>query len=225
MSTNPSRLSARPDPAAHHAPPAERGLHPLRLGQGRDGLLYVPTQHPLDGPRPLLVTCHGAGSSASHSIAPFVDAAEEHGIILLACDSRAPTWDVIHGGYGPDVQFIDQALALVFSRVAIDPAHLALDGFSDGASYALSLGLGNGDLFSHLLAFSPGFLAPAAQVGKPCIFVSHGTDDRVLPIDRCGRVIRRQLEGAGYDLHYREFAGGHTVPPEVQAEALAWWLG
>ncbi|MFC6592325.1 alpha/beta hydrolase [Deinococcus lacus] len=120
---------------------------------------------------------------------------------------------------------MDRALQLVFSRYAVDPAHLALDGFSDGASYALSLGLGNGDLFSHLLGFSPGFLAPAGQVGRPRIFVSHGTADRVLPVERCGRVIRDQLRGAGYDLHYREFAGGHTVPSEVQAEALAWWLG
>lgn len=228
MTTHPARLSARPDPVAHHAVPAERGLLPLGLGlglgQGRDGLLYVPTTHPLTGPRPLLVACHGAGSTASHSIRPFVDAAEQHGLILLACDSRGGTWDVIRGGYGPDVEFIDRALELVFSRYPIDPHYLALDGFSDGASYALSLGLGNGDLFSHLLGFSPGFLAPAAQVGQPRIFVSHGTADPVLPIDRCGRVIREQLEGAGYDLHYMEFEGGHTVPPEVQQVALAWWL-
>lgn len=216
-----ARLSARP--RQDLPPPAERGLLPLGLGQGRDGLLYIPQQHPLEGPRPLLVACHGAGSTASHSIRPFVEAAEQRGLILLACDSRAQTWDAIRGGWGPDVQFIDRALQLVFSQCSIDPQHLALDGFSDGASYALSLGLGNGDLFSHLLGFSPGFLAAAGQVGRPKIFVSHGTADRVLPVERCGRVIRKQLTGAGYDLHYTEFEGGHTVPPVVQAEALEWW--
>ena len=221
MTSDAARLSARPDPTL--PPPGECGLLPLNLGSSRDGLLYVPEKHPLDGPRPLLVACHGAGSQASHSIRPFVDAAERYGLILLACDSRGGTWDVIRSGYGPDVQFIDRALELVFSRCAIDPQKLALDGFSDGASYALSLGLNNVDLFSHLLGFSPGFLAPAGQVGKPRIFVSHGTADRVLPIDRCGRVIRDQLTRAGYDLHYTEFEGGHTVPPEVQEEALGWW--
>ncbi len=221
MPADPARLSARP---RQDLPvPAGRGLLPLGLGTGRDGLIYVPETHPLEGPRPLLVACHGAGSQASHSIKPFVEAAEQRGLILLACDSRGGTWDVIRGGYGPDVEFIDRALQLVFSRYSIDPAHLALDGFSDGASYALSLGLSNGDLFSHLLAFSPGFLAPAGQVGQPKIFVSHGTADRVLPIDRCGRVIRQQLTQAGYDLHYTEFEGGHTVPPQVQQEALKWW--
>ena len=45
------------------------------------------------------------------------------------------------------------------------------------ASYALSLGIANGNLFSHVLAFSLGFLAPASQTGSPRIFVSHGTQD------------------------------------------------
>jgi phospholipase/carboxylesterase len=35
---------------------------------------------------------------------------------------------------------------------------VALGGFSDGASYALSLDLTNGDLFASLIAFSPGFI-------------------------------------------------------------------
>ncbi|SEJ81336.1 phospholipase/carboxylesterase [Deinococcus reticulitermitis] len=219
---HPARLRARPDPSAACPPPEVRGLIPLNLGGARDGLLYVPQRHPLEGPRPLIVACHGAGSEASHSVRPFVNAAEERGLLLLACDSRAGTWDMIRGGYGPDVAFIDRALSLVFSHYAVDPARLVLDGFSDGASYALSLGLGNGDLFSHLMAFSPGFLAPAAQLGRPRVFVSHGTADRVLPIERCGRVVARELRAAGYDLHYTEFEGGHTVPPGVQREALEW---
>jgi len=51
---------------------------------------------------------------------------------------------------------------------------VAIQGFSDGASYALSLGLTNGDLFTHVIAFSPGFAAPAEQRGRPRIYVSHG---------------------------------------------------
>ncbi len=45
-------------------------------------------------------------------------------------------------------------------------------GFSDGASYALSLGVPNGDLFTHIVAFSPGFMRlpdqePAGGGRKP----------------------------------------------------------
>src|ERR687890_28697 len=91
--------------------------------------------------------------------------------------------------------------------------------FSDGASYALSLGINNGDLFTDVLAFSPGFMAPSMSVGTPRFFVSHGRRDRVLPIERCSRRIVPQLERAGYEVTYREFDGGHTVPPEITLEA------
>ena len=87
-----------------------------------------------------------------------------------------------------------------------------------------SLGITNGDLFAHVLAFSPGFMMPAGQRGSPRVFVSHGTCDEVLPIDRCSRRIVPQLERAGYDTRYREFEGGHTVPPEVAREAVGWFV-
>jgi phospholipase/carboxylesterase len=131
---------------------------------------------------------------------------------------------VILGGYGPDVRFIDRALMQVFARHAIDPQHLAIGGFSDGASYALSLGLANGGLFSHILAFSPGFMAPSAFETGPRLFIAHGTADRVLPIDRTSRRLVPHLRAAGYRLEYREFEGGHLVPPEIAVEAVAWFL-
>jgi phospholipase/carboxylesterase len=36
--------------------------------------------------------------------------ADEAGVILLAPESRGRTWDVLVGGYGPDVEFIGRAL-------------------------------------------------------------------------------------------------------------------
>jgi predicted esterase len=68
------------------------------------------------------------------------------------------------GSYGPDVDFINRSMSYVFDRYAVDPARLGIAGFSDGASYALSLGLPNGDLFSHIIAFSPGFMRPFTVV-------------------------------------------------------------
>jgi phospholipase/carboxylesterase len=166
---------------------------------------------------------HGAASRAEDVSALLEDLAERIGAILLAPNSRGYTWDVIVGGYGPDVAAIDRVLAWTFSSYAIDPARIGIGGFSDGASYALSLGLTNGDLFSHVLAFSPGFMAPAGQEGSPRIFVSHGTRDAVLPIDRCSRRIVPTLRRAGYDVAYREVDGGHAVPPEVVHDAADWF--
>ena len=100
-----------------------------------------------------------------------------------------------------------------------------LSGFSDGASYALSLGLTNGDLFTHVLAFSPGFLAPAALQGRPRLYVSHGTEDGVLPINRCSRPIVANLREYGYDLRYEEFRGAHEVPSQIIEDAVRWLVG
>jgi phospholipase/carboxylesterase len=114
-------------------------------------------------------------------------------------------------------------LEQTFASYAVDPGHVAIGGFSDGASYALSLGLTNGDLFSHVLAFSPGFAAPAGQRGAPDLYVSHGTHDEVLPIDPCSRRLVPRLREAGYAVRYREFDGPHSVPREIVADALAWF--
>jgi phospholipase/carboxylesterase len=139
--------------------------------------------------------------------------------------SRGPTWDSIldRGRYGSDIAVIDRALEHTFSRWAVDPKRVAVGGYSDGASYALSLGIANGDLFSDVFAFSPGFLAPTGRRGSPRIFVSHGTQDRWLPIDSCSRKIVPQLERNGYEVRYREFEGGHVVPPGIAREAAIWF--
>jgi predicted esterase len=56
------------------------------------------------------------------------------------------------------------------------------------------------------------------------VWVSHGTGDRVLPVDRCGRRVVRDLTTAGYEVTYDEFDGGHEVPGSSVTSALDWWL-
>ncbi len=214
------RLLARPAIPTGTAP---LGLQPLGLDGSRDGFLYVPKSYQASRPAPLVLMLHGAGGDAEGGMKPFLHLADAEGLILLAPDSRRQTWDVIFGRYGPDISFIDQALDKTFSRYAVDPEKIALEGFSDGASYALSVGLTNGDLFTHVIAFSPGFMVPAEQIGKPRLFISHGTRDSVLPINACSRKIVPQVQRAGYDVLYREFDGPHTVPPEIVRSALTWF--
>lgn len=214
------RLSARPAAVSTPGPP---GLHRLAGGEQGPSLLYAPAAYRPGRPLPLVVMLHGAGGNAQQTLPPMRLLADAAPFLLLVPQSQGQTWDVLEGGYGPDVAALDAALERLFSGYAVDPSHLALAGFSDGASYALSLGLTNGDLFSHLLAFAPGFVAPAAQHGAPQIFVAHGTRDAVLPIDRCSRRIVPQLRRAGYDVRYEEFDGPHTVPPAIIGDALAWF--
>jgi predicted esterase len=98
-------------------------------------------------------------------------------------------------------------------------------GFSDGATYALALGRANGELFSDILAFSPGFLVPVHPAGRPRIYVSHGRSDPILPIDACSRVLVPLLRRDGYEVAYREFEGSHEVPPAVAQDAVVRFVG
>ncbi len=214
------RLQARP---AAPIQTGTAGLHPLELDAKRDGLLYVPAVYSPTKPAPLILMLHGAGGNAEGGLRPFRNFADMSNLILLAVSSQRETWDVLRGAYGPDVAMIDRALTQTFQRYPIDPAHIAVEGFSDGASYALSLGLTNGDLFTHIIAFAPGFMAPASQHGAPGIFISHGTEDSVLPVDRCSRRLVPQLKQAGYSVNYHEFSGPHTVPETIAEDALDWF--
>jgi predicted esterase len=219
------RLASRPRAPGPGSAPT--GLLPLQLsGSDRDGAVYVPPSYRQDSPAPLVLTFHGAGGSGRRSLRRLQTLADVAGLILLAPDSRGTTWDVVKtGAFGPDMEFLDRALDLVFARYAVDPSRLVAEGFSDGASYALSLGLINGDLFTHVIAFSPGFLAEGSRRGKPRLFVSHGVHDQVLPIDLCSRRIVRDLRGDGYEVRYTEFDGGHAVPTDIAGAALDWLAG
>lgn len=199
------------------------GRVPLHLGGKRDGFLYVPKGVSPSQAAPLVVFFHGAGGNAGQAdmVLPF---AERNHVLVLSIDSRGSTWDVIEDEVGPDVAFLDRALAWTFERFTVDPSRIAISGFSDGASYALTLGLANGELFEHVIAFSPGFMAPLESHGTPRVFISHGTNDRVLAIDRCSRPIVERLRRRGLDVTYREFEGPHGAPPEIVRDAFRWLL-
>lgn len=208
------RIRARPGTPSGSVEP---GLHPLAL-DGAAALLRVPAGYRGEA-APLVLVLHGAGGNARNGLLPLHGVADDAGLVLLSVGSAGRTWDLLRGGFGPDVAAIDRVLGHVFEHVAVDPERIGVSGFSDGASYALSLGITSGDLFTHIAAFSPGFVAPASQHGAPRIFISHGTADGVLPIDVCSRRVVTQLERAGYDVRYVEFDGGHSVPPEIARAA------
>ena len=216
------------------------GTDALGLGGARDGVVYLPANAGND-PLPLIVLLHGAGSSGAAVLRHLGTATQSLPAAILAPDSRGRTWDAVQTGhhtlldvitsrrrflgFGPDVTFLDRALERVFSTVAIDPDRIAVAGFSDGATYALSLGVINGDLFRRIVAFSPGFVVAGERRGQPEIFVSHGRGDAILPIDRTSRRIVPQLQALGYAMTFREFDGGHDVPGPIAREAMAWAAG
>jgi len=216
---NDGRLSARPRTGVKTS---GSGRIMLGLDRDRDAILEIP-KNAGQSPLPLFVMLHGATQSAEDMFWYLGSAHEEAGIAVLAPNSRDTTWDAITGGpFAHDVPALNRALERVFETTAIDPARISLGGFSDGATYGLSLGLINGDFFHSIVAFSPGFVIHGDLHGQPRIYISHGMHDHILPIDRCGRRIAAGLKDSGYDVTFREFDGDHEIPADVAREGLSW---
>jgi phospholipase/carboxylesterase len=196
------------------------GSNILRIEEGRAATLYVPRTYKEGVAAPLLVWLHGAGGSQlSTSVATLAD---EFGYLVLAPISQEWTWDSILGAWGPDADFILATMRYTFGHATVDRSRLWIGGFSDGGSYALSLGITAGDVFGRILAMSAGVMQPRAAEGKPRIFMSHGIADRTMPIDDTSRKFAPRLKGLGYDVMYREVPGGHTLPPDLLREAFEW---
>ena len=219
------RMSFRPGAAAV-AEPLPSGRHDLAFDDnGREAVLVVPEGLVPGEPVPLLVMFHGAGGEANRVLPHLVPYARARRFLLLAPQSMFPTWDIVIGGHGPDLQRLDGALSVVASRFRLDPAHLAFAGFSDGGSYALSLGLTNGDVASHVIGLSAGFMNAFTQTGTPRVFLAHGRSDRQLPIETSARPHARRLLETGYDLTLQPFDGDHVIVPWVVERAVEFFLG
>ena len=217
------RFTARPVPAPSDLLPY--GLHTLAGGNGRETVVLVPATVTIGRPAPLMLAFHGATMSVAESLDANTDAVTQAGLILVAPSSEGITWDAIHGGYGIDFERADDALSHVFQHCTVDPRRVAISGFSDGATYAISLGLVNGDLFTHIIAHSAGYIIPGDRHGHPSAFIAHGTRDQILPIERCGRHIATELEHDGYNVQFVEFDGGHQIRAENVQRAVRWFVG
>jgi phospholipase/carboxylesterase len=211
---------------AGQPPPQPLGTREaLKLGDDRDGFVYLPQNYAPGTRLPLLFMLHGAGGTAQ-SVQYALPLADEFGIIVLAPDSRDErTWDGVLRHWGPDVEFMAAALDQTASRHSVNLERLGVGGFSDGASYALSFGISYGDQFGRVISMSPGVMQPIAARGKPRIFVSHGTSDPIMPIDATSRVFVPRLKKLGYDVTYREYEGRHSPSPPIVREAFQWFAG
>jgi phospholipase/carboxylesterase len=195
---------------------------PYSVG-GQVAVLYVPTGYQASVPAPFVLMLHGEGQVALDALNLFQPHADAAGLVLLAVDSSTTTWDVIIGDqYGPDITFINAALAAAFNQVNVDSTRVSIEGFSDGASYALAMGRTNGTLFSRIMAFSPGEQPGYDPTGKPKIFLSQGLNDQLNIAAETGEFFNQQLLAAGYSVDFVEFNGVHEIPDVVVQQAIAW---
>lgn len=218
-------------PAAAGQAPAQEPFVEVPYGESRlgisddfrDGTLYVPKSYHPRTPMPVVIMLHGY-SGAATSVRFAFQLAEEFGVIIIAPESRDVTWGQSVPGFDADVRYLGAAYRTVAGFLNVDRSHVAMGGVSDGANYALAMGLAYGETFNHLMIFAAGMFIPLRRQGKPRIFLSHGVRDTQMPIDRTARLFVPRLQSEGYDITYREYDGGHGAPPAIQREAFEWFV-
>ena len=207
--------------AQSEPPPGETRLS--FSGGDRDTTVYIPKSYKSSTKTPVLMMLHGF-SGTSQSVRYAFPLAEEFGIIVIAPESRNQTWGQSAPGFDPDMKYLSPMFSEVTSFLNIDRAKVGVGGISDGATYALSMGLGYGDTFTHLLIYSEGIPIPYRRQGKPRIFIAHGINDAQMPIDRTSRRFVPQFKQDGYDVTYREYEGGHGPPSPIIREGFEWFV-
>ena len=110
----------------------------------------------------------------------------------------------------------------------VSAARIVLAGFSQGGAVALQTGLRHAERLAGVVALSTylplaGALPAEASVANRDvpIFMAHGLQDPVIPVDRAMRS-RDRLTEIGYAVEWREYPMPHSVCGEEIADVGAW---
>ena len=159
--------------------------------------------------RGLFVALHGAGGQARSALTAGRPR-RAAGLVVLAPKSAGST------GRGPRRQRPGrpprwQRPGRRPCPQPLDPDRLSVGGFSDGASYALTLGLANGDVFRRVVAFSPASRRPTPPRQAGVLRQPRG------PGRRAGHPADQPAAGAGWRDGSTSCTvsstGRHVVPP------------
>jgi phospholipase/carboxylesterase len=175
----------------------------------------------LTHPAPLIVLLHGAGGDARLFLDAFKRDADRRGVVLLSVQSSGRTWARRKpSDKEADVVNIETAMRVLSSKTPVDRNRVTVMGFSDGASYALSIGMAYPKLFRTIVAFSPGYaFAPTMLDTSQRIFIAHSRRDRVLPADNTRQMVEA-LERAGFAPELHWFNGGHEIDTDLKKAAF-----
>jgi len=181
---------------------------------------------------PLLILLHGYGSN-EEDLFSFTPTLPENWMIV---SFRAPLSSAYQGfsWYDIDLMNVENRIDVPQAKASVQailehivkikqrygltdgPTHLA--GFSQGGIISYALALQNPDLFSKIACLScyyeeklvGNFPKDRKKIEKLRFFISHGTDDTVIPLE-WGRKAADILYDLGAYFSFREYMSGHGV--------------
>lgn len=209
--------------------PSPTGFVQIERGPSR-AVLLTPEEIDPDVRYPLITVFHGAGRQDEMLVKACRDEPEKRQALFLIPRSVEPTWDLISGSGEDDLEFLEYAWDLIYRRYPVDAGRQALLGYSDGASYALSMALSNPGFFEAALCWAAGFVvvdrsALEKQAAKSRLYLEYGTHDQLFSFEQVAVPMRDNLRAAGYQVEFSVDEGGRHWPSGTfQGEALDWYF-
>ena len=192
---------------------------------------------------PLLIMLHGYGSNEA-DLFSFADELNDR---FLVVSVRAPR-SLSFGGFAwydidftgsssrfgnpeqalESVEKVRQFIVEIQERYQTDPKQTVLMGFSQGAILSYALSLRYPELIDKVLALS-GYVfneIMPKQINTSAVahleyFVSHGTQDEVIPI-QWARASAEWLTKMNLNHEFKEYAMGHGINPQCFSDMMAW---
>jgi phospholipase/carboxylesterase len=196
---------------------------------------------PAGDPEGMLVLFHGRATD-EHDLVPLLEALDPRGRFLgvtprgpLSLPPGGAHWYAVREiGYPDPATFqatFERASAWLDSLAAetgIPAESTVLGGFSQGAVMTYALGLARERARPAALIALSGFVPTVEglqldleRLPKPPVAIGHGVLDRVIGVE-WGRRAATLLEGAGFEVLYREYPLPHAVDPGFLAELERW---
>ena len=191
---------------------------------------------------PLFVLIHGYGSNEEDLFSFAQDLPENAHIVSVHA-----RYDIPYGGFAwYDINFVnnekwmdeDQAIEsrnklvdfidTITQQENLDEENVTLMGFSQGAILSYAIALNNPEKIKNVAILS-GYpehkiireFNQTKDFSNLNFFVSHGTEDVVLPIE-LGRMGEEFLRSLNIKFDYHEYRSGHGIVPQNYHDLMAW---
>jgi len=191
---------------------------------------------------PLLLMLHGIGSNEDdlYGLAPYLD----ERFLIVSARAPLPMGPMAYGWFNIEytpqglvadlaqaeqsyhllLRFIDELI----EKYGAGNSGIYLMGFSQGAMMSLSVALTHPQKVAGVVAMSGRLptsaiehLAPPEDLASLPIFLAHGTDDFVIPVE-FAREAREFLAQLPIELTYREYPMAHQVSMESLNDIRVW---
>ncbi len=187
---------------------------------------------------PLLVGLHGYGSNAGSFVTlwerfserQFIFASPQAPYVFLPGRELGYSWNLPQVGENALLkveEYIKAVVAELKRQHKVSDTYLF--GFSQGCAMTYFAGIRNPKLFKGLVCFG-GWLdeellnEKTLKDGKNLrVFIAHASDDRTVQYEAATKA-RQLLEKHGYNITFREFQGGHSVPEAPLGDAEKWMM-